>query len=106
MRTQTIASVACLLVAGMGFGKFLSAAEPAGNSPGKAAYQRICVNCHGEPTEGGDGPALVPMFHDPQEVLSIVRSGQAKMLPIPPEKISDEDVLAVVDYLTQLTSKQ
>jgi len=100
----------CLLVAGMGFGRFLGAAEPAGNSPagnpaGKGAYQRICVNCHGEPTEGGDGPALVPMFHDPQEVLSIVRSGQAKMLPIPPEKISDEEVLAVVDYLTQLTKQ-
>ncbi len=72
--------------------------------PGKAAYARVCATCHGDdPGDGGDGPALVPMYRTPQQVLGIVRSGTGKMHPLPESKISDTDVLAIVSYLQMLT---
>jgi mono/diheme cytochrome c family protein len=71
---------------------------------GKAAYARVCAQCHGDdPGDGGDGPALIPMYRSPQQVLGIVRSGNGKMHPLPESKISDAEVVAIVGYLQMLS---
>ncbi len=76
----------------------------ADDSAGKAAYARVCAQCHGDdPGDGGDGPALIPMYRTPQQVLGIVRSGNGKMHPLPESKISDAEVVAIVGYLQMLS---
>jgi mono/diheme cytochrome c family protein len=76
----------------------------ADDPPGKAAYARVCAQCHGDdPGDGADGPALVPMYRTTQQVLGIVRSGTGKMHPLPDSKISDAEVAAIVDYLQMLS---
>lgn len=81
------------------------AAAWAADPPGKAAYERVCADCHGDdPADGADGPALVPMYRTAEQVLDIVRSGTGQMHPLPETKISDEEVAAVVAWL-QMQSK-
>ena len=76
----------------------------ADDAAGKAAYARVCATCHGDdPGDGNDGPALVPMYRTPQQVLGIVREGTGKMHPLPESKISDTEVLAIVAFLQGLT---
>ena len=76
----------------------------ADDAAGKTVYARVCATCHGDdPGDGGDGPALVPMYRTPQQVLGIVRSGTGKMHPLAESKISDTEVLAIVAYLQGLT---
>lgn len=76
----------------------------ADDAAGKTAYARVCATCHGDdPGDGNDGPALVPMYRTPQQVLGIVREGTGKMHPLPESKISDTEVLAIVAYLQGLT---
>lgn len=76
----------------------------ADDPPGKAAYARVCATCHGDdPGDGGDGPALVPMYRTTPQVLGIVRSGTGKMHPLPESKISDAEVTAIVAYLQMLS---
>jgi len=76
----------------------------ADDPPGKAAYARVCATCHGDdPGDGGDGPALVPLYRSEQQVLGIVRSGTGKMHPLAESKISDADVAAIVAYLQSLS---
>src|SRR5579871_5829112 len=76
----------------------------ADDAAGKTAYARVCATCHGDdPGDGGDGPALVPMYRTPQQVLGIVRSGTGKMHPLAESKISDAEVVAIVGYLQMLS---
>ncbi len=76
----------------------------ADDPPGKVAYQRVCAKCHGDdPTEGDDGPALVPMYRTTAQVLDIVRNGTGQMDPVPDSKISDAEVSAVVAWLQMLS---
>jgi mono/diheme cytochrome c family protein len=81
-----------------------SASSWADDAAGKTAYARVCAQCHGDdPADGGDGPALVPMYRTPAQVLGIVRSGNGEMHPLAESKISDAEVTAIVAYLQMLS---
>jgi mono/diheme cytochrome c family protein len=82
----------------------ITGAAWADEAPGKAAYQRVCAQCHGDdPEDGGDGPPLIPMQRTTRQVLAIVRGGRRKMHPLTETKVSDAEVAAVVAYLQALT---
>lgn len=69
---------------------------------GKAAYTLICATCHGAKGEGEKGPPLVPFVYLESQLIATVRSGQGEMPALPAAVISDEDILAMVAYLTAL----
>ena len=67
--------------------------------PGVAAYEKVCVTCHGPQGSGGLAPALAPMSYDADYVLAIVREGFGQMPPISARELSDGEVGEVVEYL-------
>ena len=73
---------------------------------GKAAYDRICSVCHGMEGRGdaGPGPALVPFERDYAGLLAIVREGTGEMPPIAKERLSDDAVKQIAEYLKSLTT--
>jgi mono/diheme cytochrome c family protein len=73
-------------------------------NPGQAAYSRICQVCHGPEGRGDAGPSLVPLDKEYDEVLAIVREGGGQMPPISAERVSDDDVKHIVEYLKSLKS--
>jgi len=74
--------------------------------PGKAAYSRTCQVCHGAEARGDAGPSLVALEKEYEEVLGIVREGTGQMPPISAERVSDEDVKRIVEYLKSLKRSQ
>ena len=74
--------------------------------PGKAPYNRVCSVCHGMEGRGdaGPGPSLVPFEREYREVLAIVREGTGEMPPIAAERLSDEAVKQIVEYLKSLNT--
>ena len=67
--------------------------------PGEAAYEKVCVTCHGPQGAGGLAPALAPMGYDADYVLAIVREGFGQMPPISARELNDDEVAQVVEYL-------
>ena len=67
--------------------------------PGEAAYDKVCVTCHGPEGRGGLAPALTPMTYDTDYVLAIVREGYGQMPPISARELSDDEVSQLVEYL-------
>lgn len=78
------------------------------NASGKAAYDRVCAECHAPEGKGkggaDDAPALVPMTKDLKTLMAIVREGGCKMPTIPPSQVSDEEVGQILTYLKSLSS--
>jgi mono/diheme cytochrome c family protein len=70
--------------------------------PGKAPYERVCATCHGENAKGEQGPSLVPMTLDYDELLAKVRQGGGEMPAISKTTLTDEEVKQVLDYLKSL----
>ena len=70
--------------------------------PGKAPYARVCQVCHGPEGRGDAGPSLVPLDKDYDEVLAMVREGGGQMPPISAERVSDDEVKQIVEYLKSL----
>jgi mono/diheme cytochrome c family protein len=62
----------------------------------------MCQVCHGPEGRGDAGPSLVPLEKDYDEVLGIVREGVGQMPPISAERVSDEDVKRIVEFLKSL----
>ena len=98
VRVPAVAVVLLLLSAAA------STVSRAQENPGQAAYTRICQACHGPEGRGGAGPSLVPLDKEYEEVLAIVREGGGQMPPISAERLSDDDVKHVVEYLKSLKS--
>jgi mono/diheme cytochrome c family protein len=69
---------------------------------GKTAYDRVCQVCHGAAGRGDAGPSLVPLDKEYEEVLAIVREGGGEMPPFSAQRVSDEDVKRIVEYLKSL----
>lgn len=78
-----------------------SATQPAAQ-PASAAYNTVCMTCHGPQGRGGIGPRLVPMTRTGDEVLAIVREGTGQMPPVSMRELSDAQVLEAVEYLRSL----
>ena len=70
---------------------------------GQAAYDRVCMVCHGAQGRGDSGPRLVPFSREYAELLGIVREGTGQMPPISARQIADEDVARIKAYLESLS---
>jgi mono/diheme cytochrome c family protein len=71
---------------------------------GKQAFDRVCKVCHGEGAQGDAGPRLIPFDREYEDLIAIVRDGTGQMPPIAAERLSDDDVKAIVVYLKSLTA--
>jgi mono/diheme cytochrome c family protein len=73
----------------------------ASESQGRDLYERHCYKCHTQ-GEGGLGPSLnekpLPRF----AMKFQIRHGLGTMPAFPPERLSDEDVDRIVQYLVAL----
>ncbi|MEE2778489.1 MAG: cytochrome c [Acidobacteriota bacterium] len=70
---------------------------------GKAAFLRVCADCHGGQGQGDIAPPIVPLAYDADYVLLIVREGYIEMPPISTREITDEEIREVVAYLETIT---
>ena len=68
-------------------------------SSGEEVFEANSAVCHGPGGEGDFGPALTDKT-DPQVVEEQVRGGGARM-PSFEEQLSDEEIAAVVNYVTE-----
>ena len=73
----------------------MAAQEP----PGEQAYRKVCQACHGPAGKGDEGPPLLPMTREADEVIAIVREGIGQMPAISRKEVTDEGVRQIVDYL-------
>jgi len=79
-----------------------NAADPAA---GQKAWSKTCKECHNMPTEGGQGPKLIPLEHTPDHIRDIVRFGNGEMKALATTSISDADLDDVIAYLESLDKK-
>jgi mono/diheme cytochrome c family protein len=70
--------------------------------PGKVPYERVCAECHGEKGQGDQGPRLVPMTLEYDELLAKVRQGGGEMPAISKTALTDDEVKQVLEYLKSL----
>ena len=73
---------------------------------GKAAFDRTCSGCHGMKGAGDVGPRLVPFTRGNRELLGIVREGTGQMPALSDRDITDDEVMAVAEYLRTLTADE
>lgn len=83
----------------------VNAALAADEAAGEKAWAKTCKQCHNMPTEGGEGPALIPLSHTPDQIRDIVRFGNGEMKALATTSISDTDLEAVIAYLQSLDKK-
>jgi mono/diheme cytochrome c family protein len=72
---------------------------------GQKVYKRTCGQCHGTPTEGAEGPKLVPLPYEPDRVRDIVRFGSGEMKALAESSIKEDELTAVLGYLASLDKK-
>jgi mono/diheme cytochrome c family protein len=70
--------------------------------PGKVPFERVCAECHGQNAQGDQGPRLVPMTMEYDEVLAKVRQGGGEMPSISKTTMTDDEVKQVFEYLKSL----
>src|SRR5256885_1968946 len=70
--------------------------------PGKVPFERVCAACHGEDAKGDQGPSLLPMTLEFEELLAKVRQGGGEMPAITKAKMTDDEVKQVLEYLKSL----
>jgi mono/diheme cytochrome c family protein len=70
--------------------------------PGKVPFERVCAACHGEDAKGDQGPSLVPMTMEYDELLAKVRQGGGEMPAVTKTKMTDDEVKQVLEYLKSL----
>lgn len=68
---------------------------------GQVAYFKHCNNCH-PGGEAGLGPALNDKLAPPVAIKAQIRAGIGAMPAIPPERLSAEELDALVDYMLAL----
>jgi mono/diheme cytochrome c family protein len=66
---------------------------------GKVVFERVCATCHGSDAKGDQGPGLVPMTMEYDELLAKVRQGGGEMPAISKTKVTDDEVKQVLEYL-------
>jgi mono/diheme cytochrome c family protein len=76
--------------------------EAAGGVDGATVFADNCAGCHGGDGTGGIGPRLaggrvVAQFPDPVDQIAVVTGGRGGM-PAFGEKLSEEEIAAVVEY--------
>lgn len=95
------------------------AATPESVAAGKQGYGRYCAPCHGVTAEGGPGNDLIPAAPDltdamwdhgstDGEVFDAIKNGVAPDFNMIPwkDKLKDDDVWNVVNYLRSIAKKK
>jgi mono/diheme cytochrome c family protein len=77
----------------------------ADEAAGQKAWSKTCKECHNMPTEGGQGPKLIPLEHTADQIRDIVRFGNGEMKALATSSISDADLDNVIAYLESLDKK-
>jgi mono/diheme cytochrome c family protein len=81
--------------------------EAAGGVDGAALYDDNCAGCHGGDGSGGIGPRLagtvVAKYPDPADQIAVVTNGRGGM-PAFGDRLSDEEIAAIVDYTRTVLS--
>lgn len=68
---------------------------------GKQVFMDSCDDCH--PDGGEDvGPSLIGDPHSPAQLRRQVREGSGRMRPFPPNRLSDEELEALLAYLATI----
>jgi mono/diheme cytochrome c family protein len=98
------AKLLCLIVVAGAQG-VVHATRAADAPAGQTAWAKTCQQCHGAPTEGAEGPALIPLAHTPDQIRDIVRFGNGEMKALATSSITDADLDAVIAYLQSLDKK-
>jgi len=80
----------------------VEAVEAAGGIDGAAVFADNCAACHGGDGSGGIGPRLaggrvVTVYPDPTDQIAVVTTGRGGM-PAFGDKLTDDEIAAVVDY--------
>ena len=80
----------------------VEAVEAAGGIDGAAVFADNCAACHGGDGSGGIGPRLaggrvVTVYPDPADQIAVVTTGRGGM-PAFGDKLTDDEIAAVVDY--------
>lgn len=68
---------------------------------GERAFYRYCNNCH-PGGEAGLGPALNDKLAPPIAIKAQVRAGIGAMPAIPPDRLSEDELDALVDYMLKV----
>jgi mono/diheme cytochrome c family protein len=79
-----------------------AAVDAAGGVDGAAVFGDNCAGCHGGDGSGGLGPRLaggrvVTVYPDPADQIAVVTDGRGQM-PAWRDRLSEEEIAAVVDY--------
>jgi mono/diheme cytochrome c family protein len=98
------AARALTIVAVLSFALFARGAG-AQSDAGQAAFDRTCAGCHGVNGGGDVGPRLVPFTRGNRELLGIVRDGTGQMPALSARDVTDDEVIAVAEYLRRLSSE-
>lgn len=70
---------------------------------GKELFSSFCDDCH--PDGGEDvGPSLIDNPHEPPKLRQQIREGSGKMRPIPENRLSNEEMEAVLAYLASINA--
>jgi mono/diheme cytochrome c family protein len=75
-------------------------------APGLAAYDRVCHTCHGPEGRGDAAPRLVPFDRSIEELQAVVRDGRGQMPPISEKRLTNEELVQIVEYLKSLSKPQ
>ena len=96
----TIVLISCVLIA---------VSTPASAADGEALFKKNCTMCHGA---DGKGFAVMktPDMTDPkwqeehtdEHISEFVRTGKPPMPAFPPDKLSDEELKAIISYIRTL----
>jgi mono/diheme cytochrome c family protein len=95
------------------------AATPESVAAGKSTYQRNCASCHGTSGQGGPGNDLIPaapsLVDDKWdhgstdgEIFDNIKNGVAPDFNMVPwkDKLQDEEIWNVVNYLRSIAKKK
>lgn len=96
---STVALAACGSPAASG-----QTATPASIEQGKELYTVNCGACHGADGRGSDQAPTV-FGHTAEQVREQVRDPMGEMIAFPADRLSDEDLALIVDYITSVEAE-
>jgi cbb3-type cytochrome c oxidase subunit III len=85
------------------------------SAKGEQVYQQLCVGCHGpdgraqtemgKKVQASDLTAAVVQDQNDSQLIKVIRSGKGKM-PAWEDKLSDDEIRAVLAYVRQFRVKE
>ena len=70
--------------------------------PGRTLFLKNCAHCHGADARGDEGPDLHNLDWSDEQIATRIRNGKKGEMTAFADKLSKDDIGAVVGYLRQL----